>query len=198
MDRIGRLDAMVDAHSLNEHPFYVAWRAGALPRAALADYAAEYGGFIAMLPAAWDAIGEHGYAREERAHTALWQDFRAALGAAEPAPHDETRALLAEATSVFATRSEALGAMYAFESQQPDTARSKLEGLRSHRDRYEIDETAARYFEAHTRETDELPMLRAALESLTDDEFAHAARACQRLCRAMLVALDGVTPAGIC
>jgi pyrroloquinoline quinone (PQQ) biosynthesis protein C len=46
-----RFDAIVARRDLSEHPFYLAWRAGTLPRAALAAYAADYAPFIEAIEA---------------------------------------------------------------------------------------------------------------------------------------------------
>ena len=55
MDRI-ELDAIVTRYDLNQHSFYRAWRAGTLPREALAAYAADYAPFIASI-AFWASSG---------------------------------------------------------------------------------------------------------------------------------------------
>ena len=44
--RIDELDAIVRQFDLNEHPFYVEWRAGTLPIERLADYADEWRGVL--------------------------------------------------------------------------------------------------------------------------------------------------------
>ena len=79
-NRIDELDAIVRQFDLNEHPFYVEWRAGTLPIERLAEYAAEWAPFISAIDQGWDRIGYPDYAAEEREHDELWTRFRAALG----------------------------------------------------------------------------------------------------------------------
>jgi pyrroloquinoline-quinone synthase len=193
LGRIARLDAIVRQFSLNEHPFYVEWRAGRLPAERLADYAAEWAPFIACIDKGWERIGEPDYAAEEREHDRLWSRFLGALGTGKPGamrkPHSRT--LLAVAERAFASVPEALGALYSFEVQQPATAQSKLAGLREHYSGI-VDEAAQEYFRVHATETDEPAMLAARIEGLSEGEFAQAHTACASLSAAAWGALDGV------
>lgn len=191
--RIARLDALVRQFWLNDHPFYVEWRAGRLPLPRLADYAAEWAPFIASLEDGWARIGEPDYAAEELEHDQLWSHFLAALGASRPREprRPQNRTLLAAATGAFASVPEALGALYSFEVQQPATAQSKLSGLREHYSRI-VDDEAQEYFRVHATETDEPAMLAARIEALSDDEFARAHTACAIIGAAAWGALDGV------
>jgi pyrroloquinoline quinone (PQQ) biosynthesis protein C len=97
--------------------------------------------------------------------------------------------LVSTAERLFASRAEAIGALYAFESQQPRTAQSKLAGLDTH---YALPEIAKRYFATHAGDTHEAQKLGAMAETLTPAEFARAADACESLCKAMWRGLDGV------
>lgn len=191
--RIDELDAIVRQFDLNAHPFYQAWRAGTLPVERLAEYAAEWAPFIAMLDRGWERIGEPDYAAEEREHDELWQRFRAALGptAAREMSRPQSRTLAAVGENAFATVPEALGALYSFEVQQPATAQSKLDGLVEH---YAgtVDAPAQEYFREHAIETDEPAMLAQRIEALSDEEFARAKTACATFSAAAWGALDGV------
>lgn len=191
--RIDELDEIVRQFDLNEHPFYQAWRAGSLPTERLAAYAAEWAPFIGMLDRGWNRIGEPAYAQEEREHDELWARFRAALGAtaAGEMQQPQSRILAAVGENAFTSVPEALGALYSFEVQQPATAQSKLAGLREH---YAgtVDEHAQEYFREHAIETDEPAMLRARIETLSDDDFARAKTACAIFSAAAWGALDGV------
>jgi pyrroloquinoline-quinone synthase len=188
------LDLVVSAHDLNRHPFYRAWRAGTLPRAALATYAAEYAPFIAAVELGWRTLGDHAHAAEEREHARLWERFRDALGPSEVPRCKETAALADVARASFADPVAAIGALYAFEAQQPSTAQSKLEGLRAH---YALPEEAHAYFRDHAEDYGEREALRARLADLGDDAAAHdrAQKACEAMCVAMWSALDGVLAA---
>jgi pyrroloquinoline-quinone synthase len=183
------LDALVAKYDLNLHPFYRAWRAGTLPRSALASYAVEYAPFIASIAEGWATLGNDGHAEEERAHARLWNEFRDALGAEGDASCPEARALVGEVRGAFATKATALGALYAFEAQQPSTAQSKLEGLREH---YGIADEAARYFALHAADYGERDMLRERAAELSPEERESAEQACERTCRAMWEALSGI------
>jgi pyrroloquinoline-quinone synthase len=182
-------DSIVTRHDLNEHPFYVAWRAGTLPRAKLAAYASDYAPFIESIEIGWRTLGRHDHADGERRHAQLWHRFREALGTSSAAPCPEAQALVAEARRSFGDAPEALGALYAFESQQPSTARSKLDGLRAH---YEMDDETAAYFRLHADDCREREELRALAARLAPVELARARAACERACEAMWSALDGL------
>jgi len=189
--RIAELDAIVRQFDLNEHPFYAEWRAGTLPVERLAEYADEWAPFIGIVEAGWQRIGYPEYAAEEREHDALWQQFRASLGAGGPMRRPQSKILLAVGEQAFSSVPESLGALYSFEVQQPTTATSKLHGLREH---YAgaVDEAGQRYWVEHAVETDEPAMLAEAIDALTDVEFARARTACAIFSAAAWGALDGV------
>jgi pyrroloquinoline-quinone synthase len=184
------LDATLARHDLNEHPFYRAWRAGTLPRSKLATYASEYAPFIESIELGWLCLGEHEHAAYEREHAGLWARFRVALGAVPATPCAETAALVDEARRSFAQPAKALGALYAFEGQQPATARSKLDGLRAH---YAMADEETEYFRVHADDYKERDDLRRRVASVpAESDRALVRDACERLCRAMWSALDGI------
>ncbi len=189
MTRRQELDEIVSRFDLNQHPFYVDWRAGTLPVERMRDYAGEWSPFIASLADGWERLGHAEYAEEEREHDLLWARFRTALGAGSEARRPQSDTLHAVARNAFALRPEALGALYAFEVQQPATAQSKLAGLDEH---YRLGETAREYFVAHAAETDEPALLAGQLDELSEAEFARARTACALLSAAAWGALDGV------
>ena len=190
-NRIAELDAIVRRFDLNEHPFYVDWRAGTLPIERLADYADEWAPFISVVDQGWDRLGYPAYAAEEREHDALWSQFRAALSASGQMRRPQSRTLLAVGEQAFTSVPESLGALYSFEVQQPQTASSKLAGLREH---YAgtVDADGQRYFVEHAVETDEPAMLAAIIDDLSDDDFARVKTACAIFSAAAWGALDGV------
>ncbi len=188
MSTVLELDLAVAAHDLNQHPFYRAWREGTLPRETLARYAAEYSRFIATLPEGWASLGYAAHAEEERHHAELWNQFETAL-AARPDACEEVDALVAETSKAFASRATAIGALYAFEAQQPATAKSKLDGLREH---YDLGAAGEAYFALHADDYGEKDTLGAEMMKLSSDDRAIAVAACERTCRAMWRALDGV------
>lgn len=190
MTRISELDEIVRRYDLNSHPFYVDWRAGTLPVERMREYAAEWAPFIGALAEGWDRVGYPDYAEEERDHDELWTRFRAALGAGDELRRPQSSTLLAVADNAFAERPEALGALYAFEVQQPATAQSKLAGLEEHYP--QVGRDARTYFVAHAAETDEPALLARQIDELSEGEWARARTGCALLATAAWGALDGV------
>ena len=186
---IKAFDDIIAKHDLNEHPFYVAWRQGSLPREALARYAAEYAPFIAGIAAGWETVGEAEHASAEREHARMWLRFRDALGPSEAPSCPEAQHLARQSRQDFEDVATALGALYAFESQQPKTAATKLDGLERH---YHVSEDA--YFRTHASDYGERDKLAAMIERLSEPEQDKARQACERTCRSMWSALSGVAP----
>ncbi len=169
MNRIQELEAVVAQHDLNLHPFYQEWRAGTLPKSKLVDYSGEYGLFVATIAAGWDTIGETHYANEEREHEVLWDDFKGALGFQTVTGRPQTTIMVSAASNLFSTHANAIGALFAFESQQPRTAQSKLDGLNEH---YPLSEEGKRYFAVHASDFAEVDDLKRHIANLSDEEFA--------------------------
>jgi len=189
MNRIEELESIIAQHDLNTHPFYQDWRAGTLPLTKLVDYSGEYGMFVSTIAAGWDTIGEHHYAAEEREHEVLWDDFKGALGFEIHSSHPQTDVLVNAAQNLFSTKAAAIGALYAFEAQQPHTAQSKLEGLNEH---YTISDAGKKYFAVHANDFGEVEDLKRHIASLSDEEFAQTKTSCAILSAAMFGALDGI------
>ncbi len=126
-------DQAIGQWALLKSRFYQAWSAGELPKSALAQYAEEYGKFIHLLPTGWETLNDAETVEEEIEHAELWDVFASALDAqstGQPAP--EVEALIVTAKKLFSEPVRAIGAMYSFEAQQPETAASKLDGLRKY------------------------------------------------------------------
>ena len=151
---VDRIHALVAGRRLLDHPFYSAWSQGTLTREALQTYAEQYYHWVHAFPTWLSAAHsnatdlamrqellanlmdeEHGPDN----HPELWLRFCDALGldrervtSAELLP--ETREAIAAMRRV--CRDEpavaAIGALYAYESQQPEVMRVKREGLRDH------------------------------------------------------------------
>lgn len=157
---------------LLKHPFYQAWAAGTLSRGLLRNYATQYYFHVDSFPRYLGAIHSHCEDQNQRkkilenlneeegafhgtSHPELWLQFAEGLGA----HRDEIlggypgRAIQNVISHFFrCSRSsfeEGLGALYAYESQVPEIADSKLEGLRL---RYGIDdEKTLAFFEVHRK-----------------------------------------------
>jgi pyrroloquinoline-quinone synthase len=185
-----KLDPILERWNLLKHPFYQAWSAGTLPVDALQVYAREYGNFISTLPRAWETLGDSETAQEEREHAELWTDFTAAVGAfTADASLPQTVNLVRASDGLFAARASALGALYAFEAQQPATAQSKLDGLKTH---YTLPREAEPYFEVHSVNWHESEKILRQLDALPAEEQAQALAACERLAESLWDALTGI------
>ncbi len=163
-----KIDAAVAAKHLLKHPFYREWQAGKLTRESLRLYAAQYYRHVEAFPRHLRVLAERADARlreivrenlaeEENPaapHPQLWRDFAAALGvnhqnivASRPLP--TTQAVVSKFGEICADRplTEAVAALYAYESQVPEIATTKIDGLRTF---YGIDHPRAlAYFTVH-------------------------------------------------
>ncbi len=190
MNAIHPLDQPIAQWNLLESRFYQAWSAGVLPVAALKRYAAEYGSFIAAVPSGWEAHGDSATAAVERSHVELWRRFARTLGADIETPSNAGAArLTATARKLFDDPAASIGALYAFEAQQPATAASKLQGLREH---YDLDPAGEEYFAVHECDEDEPRMLRERFEALSENGKQAAVGACRAMCRDLRGALDSL------
>ena len=185
-----RLNESISRWNLLDSAFYQAWSAGTLPVEGLRTYAREYGAFIGRVADGWSAHGDEATAKVEREHVELWRSFAKALetdiGEAEtPA----VKALVETTDKLFADRAASLGALYAFEAQQPHTATSKLEGLRAH---YNLPKSVEIYFDVHKDDWDEPAALRERMDALPADQREKAVAACEEMSKALREALDGL------
>jgi pyrroloquinoline-quinone synthase len=185
-----RLDDILEKWNLLKHPFYQAWSAGTLPAEALRVYAAEYGAFLNILEDGWKTLGDQETAEEEREHAELWEQFAIALETEVSAPQiAQTKELIMASQGLFSSPVTTLGAMYAFEAQQPATARSKLEGLKMH---YSLPAEVESYFKVHSSNWHESEKILSALEKLSPEEQAQAEAACARMAEALWDTLTGI------
>lgn len=185
-----QLDATLKEWDLLKHPFYQAWSAGELPLDALKVYAAEYGAFINLLEKGWETLNDLETAEEEKEHAVIWEEFALALGTKIGSPKiTQTAALVNTANELFASPAKALGAMYAFEAQQPATAQSKLDGLKTH---YKLPAEVEPYFEVHARNWHESEKILASVEKLSSEEQKQAVEACEKMAIALWDTLTGI------
>jgi pyrroloquinoline-quinone synthase len=151
MDLFERLEAVRNRWNVLAHPFYTRWERGELTRGELGFYAGEYRHAVTALAGAAAGASEltgPDHAAQERAHVALWDQFRAALGdGGDRPPLPETRACV-DAWTAGADALEALSVCYAIESGQPEVARTKLDGLVRHYG-FDHDSEATAYFRLH-------------------------------------------------
>src|SRR5436309_5938739 len=145
-----KLDAAIAEKSLLKHPFYQDWQAGKLSREALQLYAAQYHRHVEAFPKHLRVLAARtegplqGLIRENLAeeenpagpHPKLWRDFAAAVGVGE----DEitccpalpgTQAGVQKLREICGDRpvAEAVSALYAYESQVPGIAATKMDWI---------------------------------------------------------------------
>lgn len=209
------IDRAVSERAMLAHAFYRAWEEGALPAEVLRSYARQYFHHVEAFPRAVSATHancphasarrllaenlaeEEGLAGGKDDHATLWLHFAEALGADEAevraaAIKPQTQALI-DAFQNLSRQSYAagLGALYAYESQLPEIAATKVAGLA----RYGItDARAIRFFEVH-READvaHSAACRELLDRLDGAEREEAIAAAKRLSEALLGFLDGMS-----
>ena len=163
-----KIEAAIAKKNLLKHPFYQDWQAGKLSRESLQLYAAQYYRHVEAFPQHLRTLAERSdeslkpvvlenLAEEEnpsRPHPQLWRDFAAALGVSEdditssPALPG-TQNVVHKFRDICANRSvaEAVAALYAYESQVPEIATTKIDGLKRF---YGITEPKGlAYFEVH-------------------------------------------------
>lgn len=185
-----RLDTILKKWDLLEHPFYQAWSEGTLPVESLKVYASEYGAFINILEEGWKTLDDAETAEEEKEHAELWEDFAAALETnISPPQIRQTQELIHTSELLFGTSACTLGAMYAFEAQQPATAKSKLDGLKTH---YDLPVEVEPYFEIHSSNWHESEKILAAMNELSPEELALAEDACGQMAEALWDTLTGI------
>jgi pyrroloquinoline-quinone synthase len=209
------IDAAVARHAMLAHPFYQAWSAGKLTLDDLRAYAMQYFHHVEAFPRAVSAVHsncpdrdgryllaenlaeEEGVGADRDDHANLWLMFVEGLGATE----DEARAapLNPETTALIETfrrlsrqsYASGLGALYAYESQLPAVASTKIDGL----DRFYgvRDASAIRFFTVHeAADVEHSAVCRALLDKLPEAERAEAAAAGEELAKALSAFLDGM------
>ncbi len=190
MDFKQTLDSKIADYNLLNHPFYQAWSAGELPVEALRSYAREYGAFISMMPEGWETLNDAEIAEEETEHIDLWADFAAGLDTTvTEAQIPQVKTLMETADELFSEPATALGALYAFEVQQPATAQSKLAGLKAF---YQLPKSVEPYFETHSHNEHEAEKLLEYIGALPSDSYPTVVQACEKMSAALWDALTGI------
>ena len=190
------IDQQVATRSLLLHPFYQSWTQGKLSREALGDYAEQYYHHVAAFPTYLSSLHSHtedavvrrhilANLMDEEAgtpnHPELWLRFAEALGLnREQVQHaklwDETKSLIHTFRRICRDRSPADGvaALYAYESQIPAVAESKIDGLRKF---YSFrNERGLAYFRVHVEaDREHAEVERGLLESYLNETTATSA-----------------------
>ena len=148
---LDKIDAAIARKHLLQHPFYRDWQAGKLSREELQLYAAQYYRHVEAFPKHLRVLAARtegpvrnvvleNLAQEEDPagpHPKLWCDFAAALGVNEEditcCPALPAAQAVVETFREIAgdrTVAEAVAALYAYESQVPEIAATKIAGLK--------------------------------------------------------------------
>jgi pyrroloquinoline-quinone synthase len=142
---------------LLDHPFYQKWTKGEITEHQLADYAHSYYDFVSMMPVYWTRVIEGlgvknekstDVIREEEKHVILWKDFMDKYKCVIFTGMDDLNEAFRSMNP-----SELLGAIHAFEIQQPEVAKSKIEGLKKY---YGFKEGETEYFDEHLDESEHI------------------------------------------
>lgn len=180
----------IEPWNLLDHPFYQSWNAGTLPQSALETYAEEYGAFIKFMPQGWNTLNDIETAHEEEEHIALWGEFAEGLNTSVSTASIKEVVSLTESTQMlFSEEATAIGALYAFEVQQPETANTKLAGLKQF---YDLPSSTETYFQTHSHNEHEAEKLLALYDGLDIAEQQVAREACTKMSEAMWDALTGI------
>ncbi|MEA2487485.1 MAG: pyrroloquinoline-quinone synthase [Actinomycetota bacterium] len=206
------LDARTAEYRLLDHPFYKAWAGGSLSTEDLGFYSTQYWRQVEAFPDYLSVLAERMAPGRQRAivesnlsdevegnHAGLWIDFASSVGVGkEQLENSPSEPETEECVKTFSqgARQEstafALGMLYGYESQTPEVARTKADGLRT---LYGIDSDGTRYFDLHAElDVEHSSELADAIEdSLTDRTgLDDAARGAAQGAAAVWSLLDGV------
>ena len=210
-----KLDAAISDHHLLKHPFYIAWTEGKLTRNHLKHYAEQYFHHVLAFPTYISAVHyntPHLSVRQEilenlvseeqgeKNHPALWQNFAVALGANEAELKiGEILPSTAELISTFrdvclqSPFYAGLAALYTYESQIPEIASVKIDGLKQF---YGMDEPKDyEFFTVHQiADVYHAQSTMALIESYanTEDKAAEVTASAQTVAKALWKFLDGI------
>jgi pyrroloquinoline-quinone synthase len=208
------LDQRIQARHLLTHPFYQAWSAGTLSRAALREYSKQYYRQVEAFPTYVSAVHANcpllpvrqqlleNLVEEERGaenHPELWLRFAEALGVsreevATAAPLPETIALVETFRTLTRERSYLAGvtALLAYEAQVPEVAVTKIAGLQRF---YGLtDQQGLAFFQVHVQaDRYHADTGRQILrEHLAPDQAEEVVTSCDQALNALWGMLDGV------
>ncbi len=200
-------DATFEHLHLLKHPFYQAWMQGTLSRETLKDYAQQYYYHVDRFPRYLSAIHSNCENNSWRAellenlndeegsqgrasHPELWLRFAEGLGTdRNTVLATSPRQAIQNVSATFfgharASFHEGLGALYAYESQVPEIAKSKIEGLKKH---YDIsDPRTLTFFEVHQEaDVEHRKVVLNMLENLPIEEKKQAVEAAKQAAQAL-------------
>ncbi|MCS6905400.1 MAG: CADD family putative folate metabolism protein [Bacteroidia bacterium] len=212
---LNQLESIIAQNKMLNHPFYRTWNEGNLSKLALQEYAKQYYHFVQEFPTYISATHANtpylsvrqellnNLIEEEKGeanHPTLWLQFMSALGITEEE---------AQATNLFPETQECLStlralarsqdftggvaALYAYESQIPEVAATKIKGLKEY---YNISSPQALAFFTVHQEAD---VYHSASEKNIVANYAKTAeqqslclQSAEKAAQAILRLLDGV------
>lgn len=147
------LDRQLNEKHLLKHPLYQAWSAGKLSLQDLCTYACQYYHHVEAFPdyiratlrnchsshaqqVLLDNLNDEEGLNHQESHPVLWLQFAKGLGLCEETVKNsiafpETKQLIEDFLSLSnSSYAEGIGALYAYERQIPQTAASKITGLK--------------------------------------------------------------------
>ena len=208
------LDRQLNEKHLLKHPLYQAWSTGKLSLEDLRTYACQYYHHVEAFPdyiratlsncyssyarqVLLDNLNDEEGANNQESHPVLWLQFAKGLGLCEKAVKDsvpflETKQLIDDFLSLsHSSYAEGIGALYAYERQIPQTAASKITGLKEF---YNIeDPITLKFFSVH-READveHSKATRMLIQDLPIEEKAKAEIAAKKIAESVWNLLSGI------
>jgi pyrroloquinoline-quinone synthase len=211
---INQIDQIVDEYHLLKHPFYQAWNEGKLSLESLQDYAKQYYHHVEAFPTYLSAVHAQTDNINTRKHILqnlideeagspnhpdLWLQFTSALGVnnnevLDTEKWDKTTDLIHTFKNICSEYGTATGiaALYAYESQIPEIAETKIKGLKEH---YGLDtEQATNYFHVHIEADKEHAAVEKQLLAsyLTEENISEVSSEVQNVLRALWELLSAV------
>lgn len=156
---------------LLDHPFYQNWSRGEVTQLQLANYAYSYYQFIQQIPLFWlqvviglNAKNENTkqLILEELEHIILWEKFMGKLPRVNSLSMNDVIESFKDMND-----SELLGAIHSFEIQQPEVAKTKMEGLIKH---YRFSPEETQYFQKHLSEENHIKIGKSIAENRANKE----------------------------
>lgn len=113
-------------------------------------------------PLAWKELGYDNIYEEELEHSVNYTPTKTPQT-------DGMKRLIQRFNSIKYNKPSLIGFLYAFEHQQPEVSKSKLQGLEKW---FNIPDNGKEYFLLHAKSTEEKEILENLISSLNNDEFA--------------------------
>ena len=212
---IETLNKKLNEKSLLKHDFYQLWSEGKLNKEILADYAEQYYKHVEAFPRYISLIHSQcenlkdrqtlleNLIEEERGdenHPKLWRDFAFSVGSNQnkidnTTQYKKTEFLVKEFFDLCKkSYASGLGALYAYEHQTPEVAKTKIDGLKKF---YNLNsKEALKFFEVHQEadiwHSDEVSGL---IDKLSENEKLEASKSASLAADALLGFLDGMMEA---